>query len=104
VSISGDLLRMLVPAVSPVPTQGPGTAPRNLPIESRSFDSLLEQAGQIDTGVEPTADVGTEIEAAAAGSGSKPADEQSVLSGLSGIESIHNASLRRIVADAVRRA
>ena len=49
VSNGGDLLRMLMPAVRPVPIPpGSASTPRNLPIESRSFDSLLDDVRQTD--------------------------------------------------------
>ena len=102
-SSSGDLLRMLVPAVSPVPTRGPGAAPHSVPIESRSFDSLLEEVRLTDAVVEPKAGTGANTEAQPPDPGTKPADNLGVLSGLLGIESIQNASLRRIIADAAGR-
>jgi len=101
VSNSGDLLRMLMPAVSPVPTQG--TRPAKPPIESRSFDSLLQDAretpGLADTqpaspdGVDPVApaDDAKTVE---------PSSQTDALAQLNGIDSIQNASLRRLVAEA----
>ena len=102
-SSSGDLLRMLMPAVSPVPTQGPGAAPRNLPIESRSFDSLLEEAGLAGTDVDPGNGAEADTQARPSDSGTEPADDVGVLSSLSGIESIQNASLRQLIAEATER-
>jgi len=102
VSSSGDLLRMLVPAVSPVPTRGPGAPPTSVPIESRNFDSLLEEARLTDIVMEPTAGEETDTQVKPADPVTKPADEMNTLSRLSGIESIRNASLRRIIADAAK--
>ncbi len=95
-----------MPAVSPVPTPGsapgvtPGSAPApgNVPIESRGFDSLLEEADQIQTDTQSTQPGGQ----AQAGEAQAPADAggPDALTQLAGIDSIHNASLRRIIADA----
>lgn len=103
-SNGGDLLRLLMPAVSPVPGV-PGTPTRDAPgpgaqpIESRSFESLLEEANRIE--------VQQPIDGAAKSDKSPEPDSQPsahrALAGLSGIESIQNASLRQIVADAAGR-
>ncbi len=101
-SNAGDLLRMLMPAVSPVPTTG--ARPGKQPIESLSFESLLEDAKQ-PAGQTETRPVNstTEIDPQAPTDSTKPVDQTTqanALSQLTGIESIQNASLRRIVADA----
>ena len=100
-SHGGDLLRLLMPAVSPIPGVPGRDAPKpgEQPIESRSFESLLEEANRIEV-QQPT-------DGAAETNKSPEPDSRSevhrALAGLSGIESIHNASLRRIVADAASR-
>lgn len=95
VSNSGDLLRMLMPAVSPVPTQN-APKPQAQPIESRSFESLLDEANQAEAAAQaeaPTDALPTEEV-------TKPST-QCALAGLTGISSIHNASLRQIVSAGV---
>lgn len=94
-SHGGDLLRLLMPAVSPVPTRD-APRPDAQPIESRSFESLLEEANRID--FERTAD-DTTGSAEPAEAGEKPRVDNT-LAGLSGIDSIQNASLRQIIAGA----
>ena len=87
-----DLLRMLMPAVSPVPTHN---APRAeaMPIESRSFDSLLAEANQSGSIAQPDGAAETE-----ASNETEQTNPENTLPGLTGIGSIHNASLRRIVS------
>lgn len=97
-SNSGDLLRMLMPAVSPVPTRDT-PRPSALPIESQSFDSLLQEARQN----EPVADASVQTQRPDRAAGPAENDRAAApnaLSGLTGVESIQNASLRRIVAQA----
>lgn len=97
-SNSGDLLRMLMPAVSPVPTRD-APRPNALPIESQSFESLLADASQ--TG--PLAEAATQATDTDQTTGpdvSARKDAHNALSSLTGVESIQNASLRRIVAQA----
>jgi hypothetical protein len=93
VSNGGDLLRMLMPAVSPVPTSNAPRPDAKLPIESRNFDSLLAEARQASPQAE-TQGVGETQKAEA----TKPDTPADALPGLIGIGSIHNASLRQIVA------
>lgn len=97
-SHGGDLLRLLMPAVSPVPTRD-APRPGAQPIESRSFESLLEEANRVE--VQPPAGEAPKTEASPGRDSQPPAHR--ALAGLSGIESIQNASLRRIVADATGR-
>jgi hypothetical protein len=94
---------MLVPAVSPVPTLGPGASPRNQPIESRSFDSLLEEAGLTGADITPGNGAGADTQALSSDTGPEQVDGVSTLSQLSGIESIQNASLRQLIAAATER-
>ena len=91
-SNGGDLLRMLMPAVSPVPTQN-APRPEALPIESRSFDSLLAEANQSGSITQPDAAV-----EAIAPNETEPATTDNTLQSLTGIGSIHNASLRMMMS------
>jgi hypothetical protein len=105
VSSGVDLLRMLMPAVSPVPTQT--TRQGKPPIESLSFESLLEEAKLPESQIEvrPT-DAMSDKTPVTPPEDDKPAGQAmqaNVLSRLTGIESIQNASLRRIVAEATGR-
>jgi hypothetical protein len=95
---------MLMPAVTPVPTAG--TRPGKPPIETLSFDSLLQEAKTpsatgITTGIQtdPQAPVDPNTQAQNLGPAEQAA-KTDTLAPLTGIESIHNASLRRIVAQA----
>lgn len=80
---SVNLLRMLEPAVRPVDV-GPSSAAQRLPIEERSFESLLMDARS-------AAEVGGEVVAA------EP-PKVSPLSPLSGLDAIESASLRNLIA------
>jgi len=93
VSNGGDLLRMLMPAVRPVPTEG--ARPGKPPIESLSFDSLLEEAKQADP-TNPADPLKQTDETKPV----EPSTKTDALAPLSGLDTIHNASLRRIVAEA----
>lgn len=100
VSNGDDLLRMLMPAVRPVPIPpGSASVPQNLPIESRSFDLLLDDARQVDpvAATDGKRDGGTQVRATG---NTSPDDAPPAIARLTGIDSIHNASLRRIIADA----
>lgn len=115
-SNGGDLLRMLMPAIRPVPVPGstprstPGSTPgadtagRNLPIESRSFDSLLKDVRLTEVpGEAPLlnqADNAAQDTAQAPDPGEARPQTYRPLFPLAGIDSIHNASLRRIIAEA----
>lgn len=89
-----------MPAVRPVPIPpGSASAPRNLPIESRSFDSLLDDARQTDPLAAADGQRDGDTQVRATGSTS-PDDTKPAIAWLTGIDSIHNASLRRIIADA----
>ena len=86
-----------MPAVSPVPTSPAPFPDSKLPIESRSFDSLLAEARQVD----PSAPI--EAAGSAESVNEMSSDQPSnPLPGLTGIGSIHNASLRQIVAEDVQ--
>jgi len=98
VSNGGDLLRMLMPAVSPVPTRD-APRPNAVPIESQSFESLLDEARQIEPPTDARAPT-TDTDQTTGPDGSARTDARNALSSLTGVESIENASLRRIVAQA----
>lgn len=85
-SNSGDLLRMLEPAVRPVATPGNGATaqPASATFESQSFEQLLDIAQQS----QETANLSTEP-------GESPAPDP--LASLSRIDAVNNASLRRIL-------
>ena len=84
-SNSGDLLRMLEPAVRPVATPAPqSTRPKDTPFETKSFDALLSEA-QTHSVTEPNVDEPGKT---------KPTD---LLSPLTHVDAIQNASLRQIV-------
>ncbi len=78
-----DLLRMLEPAVRPVGAGGP-SGPKRLPIEDRSFESLLVDARS----------------AGESGGGTEAAEPQKLdpLESLSGLGAIESASLRNLIA------
>jgi hypothetical protein len=85
---SAELLRMLEPAVRPVSVPGAATArPGSVPIEQRSFESLLADA----TGSGGDAGAGDE-------SGPAPAAPTAPGSPLAGIDRIENSALRDIIA------
>ncbi len=92
-SNGGDLLRMLMPAVRPVPSGG--VSPAKQPIESQSFDALLQDARQVDP-LNQTDQVKPAENTPPAEAPAKP----DTLAPLAGLDSIHNASLRRIIAEA----
>lgn len=89
---SGDLLRMLEPAVRPVATPPGQSTPRQVPFEQQSFEQLLDEAGQ-DMNV-----TATQSESMPPGDG--PASRPNLLSPLSQVDAITNVSLRRIVQGA----
>ena len=89
---------MLMPAVRPVPTEG--VRPGKQPIESLSFDSLLAEAKQTDATPGVLGDPLAPTDAASAANNTERPAKPDVLAPLSGLDSIHNASLRRIVAQA----
>jgi len=97
VTTSGDLLKMLMPAVSPVPASRAPQADSKLPIESRSFDSLLAEARQSGEVLQGEAAPANEAAPTA-----EPDAPINPLPGLTGISSIHNASLRQIIAGDTR--
>lgn len=83
-SNSGDLLRMLEPAVRPVATPGNGATPRPTAFESQSFEQLLDTAQQTQEPVNPATEPNE-----------PPASDP--LASLSRIDAVNNASLRRIL-------
>ena len=100
-SNSGDLLRMLMPAVRPVPTEG--ARPGKPPIETLSFDSLLDDASQGESPAGLQTDPTASIDPNTPTKDVKPTEQSATnnaLAPLTGIESIQNASLRRIIAEA----
>ena len=92
---------MLMPAVRPVPTEG--ARPGKPPIESLSFDSLLEDVRQAELQTGSQTDAKTSTDPAPSINDIKPSEQTAkphALAPLIGIDSIHNASIRRIVAEA----
>lgn len=83
-----DLLRLLEPAARPAGLPAPSApGPRNLPIESRSFDSLLTEAQKLpDESATPAAET-TKI--------AKPTG--GLLQGLSRVDRIENGSLLGLI-------
>jgi len=101
VSNGGDLLRMLMPAVRPVPTEG--ARPGKPPIESQSFDTLLQEAKQTEAtpGLQTDPLAPTDpVRPTDPAQPVEPSTKTDTLSPLTGLDSIHNASLRRIIAEA----
>jgi hypothetical protein len=98
VSNSGDLLRLLMPAVSPVPTRDT-QRPAAVPIESQSFESLLDEARQSQALTDATTHATNPEQTTGPDETARKATPNA-LSSLTGVESIQNASLRRIVAQA----
>ena len=96
-----------MPAVRPVPTGG--ALPTKPPIESLSFDSLLEDARQTGEQTGTRSVSLSEVDPTTPSKGEESTDQSvqstrpDALAPLNGIESIRNASLRRIVADAAGR-
>ncbi len=92
-----------MPAVSPAPVSNTPRPDSKLPIESRSFESLLDEARQSEplAGSDQTlraADSTDGVVAAEKSDDAQPTNQSDPLPGLTGIGSIHNASLRQIVA------
>lgn len=84
---SGQLLRMLEPAVRPVPApEGGGASPGRAPIEQQSFEALLAEA---TAATEPGGDD-------AASASDRPA-RGNLLGPLSQVGAIENASLRALI-------
>lgn len=96
-SHSGDLLRLLMPAVSPVPTRD-APRPQAQPIESRSFDSLLDEARLTESQTPANAGTDETTDTRTTEHNAQPVTPNT-LSGLTGISAIQNASLRQIVSD-----
>lgn len=92
-SNAANLLRLLEPAVRP------GNLPRSAqptstPIETRSFDSILEEAQHL--GEAPGATPASESEGASAA----PKKQAGPLAGLGNIDCVENAGLRDLLARA----
>ncbi len=102
-TIERDLLRMLEPAVRPVGLPGPAVQPRE-PLESRSFESLLEEARA--TGSGDTAGAGTAGEVTQEAEGSQGVAEPrrpapaGWVGRLGSLDRIENGSLRRLIGGA----
>lgn len=86
-----DLLRLLEPATRPAGTPARASCP-TAPIESRSFESLLEQARET-----ATRETDGEPETQAAPPASKTAGP---LSDLARVDRIENGSLRQLIGGA----
>ncbi len=94
-SNSGDLLRLLMPAVKPVSTEGE-TRPIREPIESRTFESLLEEAKiempamneitELNSDMDNHRESDTDIERS-----------KRTYPGLDGLQAIENASIRKLI-------
>ena len=100
-SNGGDLLRMLMPAVRPVPTDG--VRPAKQPIESQSFDALLREANQTELSPRTQTDPKVPTDPVSPTDPTQlvaPTAKPDTLAALSGLDAIHNASIRRIVAEA----
>jgi hypothetical protein len=99
---ASELLRMLEPAVRPVNVPGaPGAAARPGPIESRDFDSLLDEARQMNLmtpPVVPDADAARRA-GVDAPANSAPSDTgaAAALSPLMQFDRIENPSLRALI-------
>ena len=81
---------MLEPAVRPDGVSFP-TPQRNVPIESRSFDSLLEEARQMNA--TPTRDSQT----TASPTDAQPLLKAGLIGQLAQIDQVHNSSLRALI-------
>ena len=90
-SNSLDLLRMLEPPVRPGQSGGPARSTQRLPIEQQSFDALLREV-QSDSGEGEL--LSAEADESAGGAGKPSAN---VLSPLSDLDAISNASLRELI-------
>jgi hypothetical protein len=88
-SNSADLLRMLEPVVRPVGAPAPGRSTQRLPLEEKSFEALLAEAQQQDTIGDADEQGVDESEAR------RP--KTNLLSPLSALDAIDNASLRALV-------
>ncbi len=94
---SAALLRMLEPTVRPIstPTHGGAKSPQH-PVEKRSFDSLLEEAGHdMPNTTSPEALSGADESEADGGTSFQASGPSSPLDQLSHVE---NASLRELIA------
>ena len=78
------LLRMLEPAVRPGQAGGVARPPRQT-LESRSFDSFLEEARQVDANQSDITDA------------DQPPDKAGPLSSLAALERIDNPSVRKMI-------
>ena len=99
-----DLLRMLEPLVRPGGVGAPTGAKPTVPIEARSFDSLLDEARQLAA----AGDGAVPPQGLAAGSpeaGAEPAAATRALTPLTGlgqVDRIENGSLRDLLAAPTR--
>lgn len=90
---SGQLLRMLEPAVRPVAVpEGRGAAPAKLPVEQQSFESLLAAARSGEAGEAVPLEGGALDHAMGQGG-----QEGNLLGPLSQVGAIENTSLRALV-------
>jgi len=86
-----ELLRMLEPAVRPDGVSRP-TPRRDVPIESRSFDSLLQEARQIN------ATQAQDSQTPAPPADTPPLLKAGLIGQLAQIDQVHNSSLRALIA------
>ena len=85
-----ELLRMLEPAVRPGGLPGPLQKP-SVPIESRSFESLLDEARQDSKASQPGRETPADQPASA------DAKQNGMISQLAQVEKIENSSLRGLI-------
>jgi hypothetical protein len=86
-----DFLRMLEPLVRPGNLPAPSKSGGNEPVESQSFESLLERVSssrQTDASQGVTGNAGSE----------KAASCDAGLTALSGIDKVENSALRELIA------
>jgi hypothetical protein len=102
-TIERDLLRMLEPAVRPGGLPGPVSQPR-APLESRSFESLLEEARAMGLRGAAEAGLAGEVTQEAGGSQGVTEPRRPASAGwvgrLGSLDRIENGSLRRLIGGA----
>ena len=91
-----DLLRMLEPAVRPGGLPGP-TQQQRVPIESRDFESLLEEARKMNTDA-PNEPVDRHV--VPGGEATTAPQHEGLMQQLAGVNHIENGSLRHLLTGA----
>ena len=88
---------MLEPPVRPVPTPAGGQVrPQKLPLESRSFESLLDEARDVET------DQGPQSASRAPRSTGPSSSKGGILDSLAGLDAIDNALLRQLLTGPIQ--